>query len=98
MQAFTGYGSRFLFSKKFSKYFHIFLNIKWRLQIYLKSITKYCKIVFLKWTKVPNPVFASLCSRKKHGSVSEGKGPMPPLNKFSDFFLFKKIAIFVTFL
>ena len=35
---------------------------------------------------------------KKLGSGREGQVPMPPLDNFSVFFFFRKIAIFVTFI
>ena len=46
--------------------------------------------MFLKWIKVPYPVFVSSIPWKKRGSGGEGKVHMPPLNNFSDFFLMKK--------
>ena len=46
--------------------------------------------MFLKWIKVPYPVFASSRPWKKTGSGGEGKVHMSPLNNFSDFFLIKK--------
>ena len=46
--------------------------------------------MFLKWIKVPYPVFASSRPWKKRDLGARAKVHMPLLNNFSDFFLIKK--------
>ena len=51
-----------------------------------KSITKYCKFIFLKLNEVP--YLQAQVFGKKKSSGGEGKVPMTPLNNFSNFFFF----------
>ena len=54
--------------------------------------------MFLKWIEVPTGYICQLklSVLESTGLWGESKVPMPPLNDFSDFIFFEKIAIFVT--